>query len=456
MFIGRDSELKVLNEYANRAGNQIMVMYGQIGVGKTTLIRRFIEERECTYLFDAKPLFEREQLYHWGINFRESKMNLSQYPTYGELFEELDKRYENSDEKIVLVFDEFQYLLKYSTDFVESLFHFIENSSKSYFIILCSSSIEWIENSMIKKLGIKAKNITGFYKVKELGFSEFIKYFKAFSFEECVKGYAIFGGVPQLWNMLNNSISLKNNLINNVLSKDTYLYHYGEFLISRELRETSIYNTILLALSNGKNKLNDLYIHTEFSRAKISVYLKNLMELGFVEKEFSFDTEGRNNTQKGVYGISNHYVDFTYQFLFPFSNELTENNAEKFYNKRIHPYLNQYTEKYFSLICKEYFEIQNQMNKLPIHYQKIGKWIGKTGTIDFVAQNENNKTIIGLCNWEKPMMRYDDYEWLLFCAKQAKLNPDYVYLFSTGGFDEKLRFAENSKKNMKLLTLDNL
>ena len=54
------------------------------------------------------------------------------------------------------------------------------------------------------------------------------------------------------------------------------------------------------------------------------------------------------------------------------------------------------------------------------------------------------------------MMRYEDYEWLLFCAKQAKLNVDYVYLFSAGNFDEELKFLQNSKKNVKLLTLDNL
>ena len=49
------------------------------------------------------------------------------------------------------------------------------------------------------------------------------------------------------------------------------------------------------------NKLNDIYRHTGFSRAKISVYLKNLMELDLAEKVYSYDTEGRSDTQKGIY-----------------------------------------------------------------------------------------------------------------------------------------------------------
>ena len=33
---------------------------------------------------------------------------------------------------------------------------------------------------------------------------------------------------------------------------------------------------------------------------------------------------------------------------------------------------------------------------------------------------------------------------------------DVPIVFSAGGFDEKLKFAENSKKNVKLLTLEDL
>ena len=54
------------------------------------------------------------------------------------------------------------------------------------------------------------------------------------------------------------------------------------------------------------------------------------------------------------------------------------------------------------------------------------------------------------------MMRHEDYEWLLFCAKQAKLPADYVYLFSAGSFDEELKLLENSRKNIKLINLDTL
>ena len=53
-------------------------------------------------------------------------------------------------------------------------------------------------------------------------------------------------------------------------------------------------------------------------------------------------------------------------------------------------------------------------------------------------------------------IRFDDYEWLMYCCKQAKIAPDYIYLFSAGDFDDGIRFAATNKKNIRLVTLDEL
>lgn len=455
MLIGREAEINLLNSYYMRPGNQVMIMYGLDGVGKTALAREFAMERGGFDYFECQPLFEREQLYQWA-NYSHTELGLSQYPAFLELFQALDAVAEPGDGKRILIFDEFQYLLKYSTDFTKNLFAYLNSSDKKYMVILISSSIDWIENSMIKKIGMDAKNITGFFKVKELSFGAFREYFGKMRFDECVSGYAILGGIPKLWTYFDKNKGLKDNIINNILDVNSPLLSYGEEAVKKELRETSVYNTILCALASGKNKLNDLYNHTMFSRAKISVYIKNLMELGFVTKEFSVDTEGRNNTQKGIYDICINYVDFTYKYIFPYKGELNIDSRNAFYDKHIKPNLKTYTSKFFPNVCREFLDAQNTFGNLPIRYNRLGRWIGKLGTIDYVASDENGNTLLVLCNWEKPMIRFDDYEWLLFCAKQAKIRADYCMLISAQGFDEKLKFASNSKKNISLVTLDNM
>ena len=86
----------------------------------------------------------------------------------------------------------------------------------------------------------------------------------------------------------------------------------------------------------------------------------------------------------------------------------------------------------------------------------MGEWVGKFGNIDVVAQDESGKTIVGICSWDKPTVRYDDYEWLLFCAEKAKLQADYVYLFSVQGFEEKLILEAKGKQRLKLISMDEM
>lgn len=455
MLIGRDSEINVLNEYKRRAGNQVMVMYGLLGVGKTTLVSEFMADNTDCLLFDCKQVFEREQLFQWS-NVSNLPLSMPEYPEYDDLFSAIDEHFAGSESKNVIVFDEFQYLLKYSNEFTNHLFDFLKETDKNYFVILISSSIEWVENSMVSKIGQRARGITGFFKVKELCFADFRTYFTKFRYDECINGYAILGGIPKLWKYFDKNKNLKDNIIHNILDVNAPLLNYGEEFVGNELRETSVYSTILWALANGKNKLNDLYNHTLFSRAKISVYIKNLMELGFVSKEYSVDTEGRSNTQKGVYDISCNYVDFSYKFLFPYKDELEYKDANTFFNEHIKPNLKKYTAKYFPSICKDYLDKENSFSNLPIKYDRMGSWLGKAGTIDFVCRDSMNHVLIALCNWEKPMMRFDDYEWLMYCCKQAKIKPDYIYLFSAGDFDDGIRFAATNKKNIRLITLDEL
>lgn len=455
MVSKRQNELKVLNEYWEREGNQLLILYGEEGIGKSTLLNEFTSSLNNVMRFSCSVVSEREQLYFWAQSINHYRPDLPEYPDTEDFFNYLD---ENSGQngKFLLIFDEFQNMAKVSDDFVQYLFTFYQTYRNNVMVILCSSTVEWIENSMIKKFGTNARHITGFLKVKDLTFGDFVRDFPQFTLDECIEGYSIFGGVPAIWELLNKKLSLKENIIQIVCNPNKRLYHYGTWVIERSLRETNVYNTILCSMAEGRHKLNDLHLHTGFSRAKISVYIKNLMELGILEKDNSMDTEGRENLLKGIYTIRNRYVYFTYRFLFPNRNLLMQKGADEFYHRVIQPDLHAFSQDVFAQICREYIESENRKGNLPFPVNEVGKWNGKTGSIDILARSDTGKTLIGLCNYEKPMMKYDDYEWLLYCASQAKVSADYVYLISAGGFDEKLHLTQKSRGNVRLLTPDKM
>ena len=240
------------------------------------------------------------------------------------------------------------------------------------------------------------------------------------------------------------------------LSEDAPLFSEAEHYLKKELRELSAYNVILAALAQGKYKLNDIYEQTGFSRAKISVYLKNLMELELVEKVFSYDTEGYDNVQKGIYRISNRFTHFYYKFIYPNLSQLMLLDAETFYERYIAPELKAYVAEYFVDVCKEHLEELNEEGSLPFVYERVGEWVGKVGNIDVVAQDDKANTLLVHCNYDKPMMPYEEYEKLLFCAKKAKLEAGFVYLYSIGKFDERLSLEARDKDNMTLVSLKEL
>lgn len=454
MIYGRNLEITSLNTYYERENSQILVLYGERYVGKTTLLKEFMKDKSGFY-FLAKPASEREQKYRLGAYLASYGKRCLLYPEFSEIFSCFQ-----TDElsKTVIVIDEFQNIVKSCPTFMDELVSFIHSewNSHEYLIVLASSSIAFVENSMISRIGAAAFELSGFIKLKELTFNDLKEYFSLYTNEECACVWAILGGLPGLWALFDEKKSLKDNIIKKIISKDGPLHNVAENLVDEELRETTVYNTILSAMASGKRKLNDLYEHTMFSRAKISVYIKNLMELELVKKVFSVDSEGRDNMMKGVYDINNHFVDFYYTFMHEHACSLEMMSPEDFYKSYILHNLKEYANKYFSDICREYLENQNEKGKLPFNAESFGTWVGKNGNISVVGMNEFGDILVANCFFDKPMVTYADYENLTITASTACLESENVYLFANGRFDEKLTLEAKVGKNLKLIQLENM
>ena len=453
MFLGRNVELNYLEQHFRRPGSQMIVVYGQKNVGRTALIREFAKGRQFVFLC-ARSCSGKEQRYLWAKECADSRMITEQYPTYSDLFTQIAKK---STEKVVLVIDEFQNVVKNDTSFLKELTMFLRDQGRiqELFVILSSSSVGFVENSLVGRIGEAALSISGFLKIKELRFSHLRTYFSHYSIKECLEVYAVLGGFPGLWAQFDDRKLVKDNITAGFLRKNSFLINEALGYVENELRETSVYATILATLASGRQKLNDLYLHTEFSRAKISVYLKNLMELELVEKIFSYDTEGKSNTQKGVYRIKNPLVDFYFHYIYPNLSSMPLLLPEEFYDKFIASDFRFFVEPSMKKMCLEQLQQQNEAGKLPFHYVRSGEWVGKIGTIDIVAQDEDGQTLLALCNYEKAFLNIDDYDWLLFLAKKAKLNPHTVYLYTVGAFDEKLEKKARENKGIHLISLKN-
>lgn len=453
MLLGRTTELGYLNNYYDRDGSQILIVYGQKHIGKTALVREFMKDRPG-YYYLAKACSEREQAYQWGRQLAHDGYIVEKFPTFQEIFEKISRR---ATGKKVVVIDEFQNIVRASDAFMKDLVAFVHSqwNRDNVMVILISSSIGWIENSMITRIGEAAYELSGLLKIKEMPFADIVERFPNFRIEECVEAYAILGGIPGLWNQFDDRLTIQQNICRNILDSNSFLFEEGERILTEQLREPGVYNTIMASIAAGAHKLNDLYLHTEFSRAKISVYLKNLIELELVEKVFSYDTAGKENVQKGIYRISHPFVDFYYTYIYPHLSDLQMLSVGEFYNHYIMRDFRRYVSGYFKTVCRQHLARLGERHRLPIDCGNIGEWIGKAGSLDIIAQDQEGRTLIGLCNWEKPMT-YEDYENLLLYAKKAKISADYIYMYTAFRFDEKLNLEAKVKSNLKLVQISDL
>lgn len=453
-MITKAADLKKLEEQYEQAGNQLVMLYGRKDCKKEDLIRLFVQDKKYFY-YRCRQTSAEEQLRMMGEELgRQFEVNLQKH-TYDEYFNRIKS---GDPSKLVVVIDEVQFVMKKDPEFFKSI---LKLKGKRLYpgpvlIVLASSSIVWVEQDLDELLQGEAKKFNSYIKIEDLNFLEVVRAFPKLSVSECIKVYGCIGGVPGYMQMWDENVSFKENICRLVLNENGSLFDAAQQLIASELRELSVYNTILSAIARGKNKLNDLFLDTGYSRAKISVYMKNLSHFDIVEKVVSFETGGWENAKKGVYQIKDTFVNFWFKFVYPNLSDLYLLSAEQFYDKYIENELNEYLERYFRNVCMEYLLILNQMGKLPFKVSKVGTWLGKTGSIDIIAQSTDRRSIIGFCNWNKPQMTMEMCEQMAVAMEQARLSSDDYYLFSATSFEPALEKYVTLDPRFKLINMNEL
>ena len=447
----KQSELKRLEDLYAESGNQLVVMYGPLDCEKEALIRAFIETKKHFY-YRARKASAKEQLVMMGEEIEQKFETRLQKYTYDEYFNRVKS---GNPSKLVVVIDEFENIVKKDTSFMESILKL--KNRRLYpgpvMIILASSSIVWTEQDMPEAIGEEAlSKIDARIKIPNLNFLEVVRAFPELPVSDAIKVYGVLGGVPGYLKYWKKRKSFKQNICDLILSEDGYFFKKAEELVSSELRELSVYNTILMAIAKGENKLNDLHHYTEFSRPKISVYMKNLSQFDIIEKVVSFETGGWDNAKKGVYRIKDTYINFYYRFVYPHLSDLYMMSPEDFYDTYIEKELDDYLNRYFINVCMEYLSLLNQIHRLPFAVTKMGTWVGKTGNIDIIAQSEDRRNIVGLCNWDKPFLTMEMCDELFDSMQKAKITSNHFYLFSAKAFE--IAVVERAKEDSRFELID--
>lgn len=206
-------------------------------------------------------------------------------------------------------------------------------------------------------------------KILPFDFEETGRYLKNFSDIEKACIYVIVGGTPQYLLQINDKMSLEDNIKNTFLNSNSALYEEPENLLKQEVREPALYNAIITAIATGSSKMSEISGKVGEITNVCSIYLKNLISLGVVEKELPY---GDNASRKAIYSIADNMFRFWFRFVPKYNSIIARSAADLAYS-HIKPFLSEYMGKVFEDICKQYLW-KLLSGECPIEFTSLGRW----------------------------------------------------------------------------------
>ncbi len=461
-FIGREKELNALNDLYNKNDFQLFVLYGRRRVGKTTLLNEFCKNKEAVF-YSAEQSNNKLNLAKFSeivFNFY-GETNLSSFTNWENALLYINDR--QKDKRLVIIFDEFPYLVKGNKSVLSELQHLIDHKLKDskLFIVLCGSYMGFMEKEVLGAKSPLFGRRTGQLQMKSFSYKDSAKFLTAYNKQEQLMLYGAFGGTPLYLSLINGDKNFEQNIKDNFLTVTAYLYEEPLLLLRQEVQEPGVYSAIIEAIAGGATKANEISTKIGEDTAKCIKYINTLCSLGIIYKEVPFGE--KESSRKTIYGISDFMFRFWYKYIFPNRTLVETGAADVVYKKRIKDTYNEYMGVVFESICKQYLLSENAHGNLPVLFTKIGRWWGNDPKsksqveIDLVANDDKNYLFCE-CKWRNEKI---DINILDNLKKNStlfdnKCDKKYFVLFSKIGFTDAVIKACEAEKNIILVDLEKL
>jgi len=254
------------------------------------------------------------------------------------------------DKKIVF-FDEMPWIDSHNSRFVKALEYFWNSWAmlrNDIMLISSGSATSWMNDKLIDNKGGLHNRITCQLFLEPFTLRETEEFLAINNFVwdryMILQTYMILGGVPFYLTLLNNQMSLAQNIDELCFSKNGLLKHEFDELYSALFCNADKYISIVKALGLRREGLtrNEIIKKTKIQGSTLTRMLSNLEKCDFV---INYTQYGKS-IKDAVYRLSDFYTLFYLRFILPNSKE------KKFWTKNINnPSINSWQGLSFELVC---------------------------------------------------------------------------------------------------------
>jgi len=331
-FVGREKEVKRLEEICAVPGSKILVVYGRRRVGKTELLEQTLRTRGLLKFEgrENKPQQQQMQFVMRQLASYAEEPLLARLPVedWVEVLKEIAERTKKGTWTVY--FEEVQWLANYETDFVTALKYVWDNMfrhNQNLIIILCGSSPSFMINSVIKS---KALHNRSQYElpVKELNLIEAREMLKTHSQNEAFDAYLTLGGIPEYLKLFKTKQSFYVSLCKESFIPGAFFASEYERIFTSSLGSNKHYRQIIAYLSRRRYATrNEILKHLKLrSGGALSSELLDLEVCGFIDCYAPFNRSSRGHLVR--YCITDAYMQFYFRFIEPNAKEIEQGDFQ--------------------------------------------------------------------------------------------------------------------------------
>lgn len=424
LFIGRDYEIRQLEKYRDSKESEFVIVYGRRRVGKTFLVKEFFDDQ---YDFKVTGLYKKPrkmQLKNFYLALMEYGATIRKIPQdWLEAFSELKKliRGIKEERKKIIFIDELPWLDNRQSDFLaafESFWNDWGAQQDDLMMVVCGSATTWITNKLLSDKGGLFNRAARRLYLMPFTLNETEQYLVSrgihWNRQDVVECYMALGGIPYYLKLLDNDLSLFENIDTLFFKQRGPLWDEFDHLYETLFGSSAGYLKIIEALSAKKEGLTrqdlirDYYIQ---DNGLLTEMLDNLKNSQFVR---AYNTFGYNE-KNIVYQLCDYFTLFYLRFL-----KGKQNPDPRFWSHFMdNPAKYSWSGQTFEQVCKDHISQIKKSAGMDIMLTEISSWRGESESgkaqIDLVIDRRDRT--INLCE-----IKYTSDEYAI-----------------TGEYEEKLR-----------------
>jgi AAA+ ATPase superfamily predicted ATPase len=398
-FFNREKEKQRLSKALESKKTKLIILYGRRRCGKSTLIKNILRPNDIYYMAQqSDEAVQRAQLAN-TIGEKIKGFDSVVYPDWESLLVNLNNVI---NEPLALCIDELPYLVKGSTSLPSIIQKIVDNTTnRKYHLILCGSSQQMMQGLILDSSSPLYGRADEIMKITPLE-AGWIGKAIGCKPEQSVAEYSVWGGVPRYWELRTEEKSLKNAIKNIILDRYGVLHEEPIRLFFDDMRESVQAFSILSIVGNGSNRLSEIAGKLNKPATQLSRPIDNLIQLGYLKREVPFG-ESEKNSKKGIYRISDPFMNFYFTFLVPNLSRLELGLSDPVYNI-FESRQSNYVSFEWENLCRRSVPMKPIYG---IDFDIAYRWWGSNlknepMELDVVAESTDKKyLLVGECKWSE-------------------------------------------------------